>query len=467
MSSFLRGAAYTTFASAVNLLVNVAMVAILPLALSVDSYGYLQLYLLYATYVGILHFGLVDGVYLRLGGAHLTDLPKKTLTGELILLTLTQVLWGVAITLLTLRANLTPDRTFVLSAVAAVVAVTNIRFLFVYVLQATARFGAASASILADRLFLLAGVIGLYFVDALDLQSVIVLDVAGKALGALVALWACRRAFTFPPAAVREVWRQSLIDGSAGVRLLLANMASLLVIGIFRFGVEYRWDIATFGIVSLALALAGMFTVFFNAVSMVLFPYLRRLAPERLPSIHRAAGVLLSVATLSALVSFLPAWWFISTYLPEYQNAVTFLAILLPLIVFDGRVILLSNSFLKTIRAEGFMLRLNTITLGASVLLAGVSTILIPVVELAVWGVLLVIALRAWLAEYYLRGRLGTPLGTVLSQETVLVMVFVLSALLSLQHGPRWFLVYVASVVVWSVHHRRTIGAAVDELRGR
>ena len=54
----------------------------LPKIISVEQYGYWQVYLFYSTYVGILHLGLNDGIYLRYGGEEYNDLNFKLFYGE-------------------------------------------------------------------------------------------------------------------------------------------------------------------------------------------------------------------------------------------------------------------------------------------------------------------------------------------------------------------------------------------------
>lgn len=42
-----------------------------------EEYGYCQLHLFYSSYVGFLHFGWNDGIYLRYGGKNYIELDKK------------------------------------------------------------------------------------------------------------------------------------------------------------------------------------------------------------------------------------------------------------------------------------------------------------------------------------------------------------------------------------------------------
>jgi hypothetical protein len=53
------------------------VILIVPKLIGIQEYGYWQLYLFYSFYVGFLHFGWNDGIYLRYGGKEYLELDKK------------------------------------------------------------------------------------------------------------------------------------------------------------------------------------------------------------------------------------------------------------------------------------------------------------------------------------------------------------------------------------------------------
>ena len=55
------------------LLFGFIQVLIIPKYLSVQGYGYWQLFMLYASYVGILHLGFIDGILVRWAGKSLDE----------------------------------------------------------------------------------------------------------------------------------------------------------------------------------------------------------------------------------------------------------------------------------------------------------------------------------------------------------------------------------------------------------
>ena len=63
-----KGIFYVFIANLINLVFSLITSLFLPKLLSIDTYSYIKLFQLYITYVGILHLGYSDGMYLRLGG---------------------------------------------------------------------------------------------------------------------------------------------------------------------------------------------------------------------------------------------------------------------------------------------------------------------------------------------------------------------------------------------------------------
>ena len=78
-SKLARGILIVFSANLISLLFNMLTNFIVPKHLTVDSYAAIKTYQLYMTYVGVLHFGYNDGMYLKYGGKSLSDIRKEEL----------------------------------------------------------------------------------------------------------------------------------------------------------------------------------------------------------------------------------------------------------------------------------------------------------------------------------------------------------------------------------------------------
>lgn len=72
---------YKVFSSnLMKMMVTFITAFIVPMVLSINSYGYLKTYQFYASYIGIMHLGFCDGVYLYYGGKNEKDLRNTEIS---------------------------------------------------------------------------------------------------------------------------------------------------------------------------------------------------------------------------------------------------------------------------------------------------------------------------------------------------------------------------------------------------
>ena len=66
----------------IKFLVTLIATFLIPAMLSVDEYGYYKVFGLYAAYIGMLHFGFCDGLFLNYGGKKLETCSKDKIAVE-------------------------------------------------------------------------------------------------------------------------------------------------------------------------------------------------------------------------------------------------------------------------------------------------------------------------------------------------------------------------------------------------
>ena len=58
------------------------MSLLVPKMLGVEEFSYWQLFLFYLSYVGLFHFGITDGMYLKNGGLTYDEINKKEIGSQ-------------------------------------------------------------------------------------------------------------------------------------------------------------------------------------------------------------------------------------------------------------------------------------------------------------------------------------------------------------------------------------------------
>lgn len=105
---------------------------------------------------------------------------------------------------------------------------------------------------------------------------------------------------------LKESLKEASINLSVGSKLMFANIASMLIIGIVRYGMSIGWDITTFGKISLTLNVSNFLMVFISAVSVVLFPLLKHMEWDQLSNLYIRIRNCLSILILGAMIFIIP-----------------------------------------------------------------------------------------------------------------------------------------------------------------
>lgn len=122
--------------SIISMVISAVVVLIVPKQMTTVGYGYYQLYILYTGYAGFFQFGLIDGIYIRYGGAYYDKLDKKAMYSQFCVLWIIQLFLFAGICILSLSFT-SEERLFVLILSGIEMILANTRGMLAYVLQAT------------------------------------------------------------------------------------------------------------------------------------------------------------------------------------------------------------------------------------------------------------------------------------------------------------------------------------------
>ncbi len=424
-SGLIRDISLAVISNGIGLAISIVSILLLPKWMGVEDFSYFQLYVFYASFVGLFQFGLNDGIYLRLGGSRFEALDFRSLNSQLRILFSSQVIIGAGVSFAALLYVAEPLRREVWMGMAASIVVLGIRAMFLFVLQATGRISEyALAMNIGSVSFLLLILSALLSGQTTSLIA-IACDILSKVLSLIYLSYTCRRFVWTGGVGPREAWPMVLVDVSAGIHLTLANLASLGIVGSVRFAIERAWGVNVFGSISLVLNVANLMILFVSAAGVALFPAIKRVAQERLALVYMEMRVVVVVISVILLLLYLPAKQILLAWLPNYSDSAMFLALLFPLFMFDARNMVLSMTFMKACRLERYVLIVNGFAVVLSMLLAFSFTVLVKDMRAAVLTILIVVVFRSILAEVVLAKRLGLHLLMDHLVETGFVVVFV------------------------------------------
>lgn len=460
-----RGILLSVFAQLVSVSVSLVFSLFVPKFIPKLEYANWQTFVLYVAYVGLFHFGLLDGIILRYSQYDYGELDLKLVRSQyrvLFFFTLALAAVGTTVSCLFFRGTVIGWLIILLSAGT----VTKNLFTYTsYTFQITNRIGKYAFLIIAQRVVNGIGVVLLLVLRVDNFVWYCAAELAGDVVGSLIAAIWNRGLYLGSISPFREVFSEVGRNVSAGIMLLVANWSSVFLIGSAKMIVEWRWDRNVFADVSFAFSVSNLFLAFVSAISVVLFPSLKRVEPERLPGMYREIRGRLSPVLFAALLFYFPGCAILSRWLPAYERSLFYLGLLLPVIVFASKVSLLTDNYLKAYRREKIMLAINLSCIAAALTAFALCAFLFGTLTGLLVAVVCMVALRSVLSEIAVRRMIGEG-ATVIDflSELILSVGFVLAArFLSLSLGA---LTYGALLVLYLFFHRRDLKALFTRLNG-
>ncbi|PIC77123.1 hypothetical protein CSV74_07575 [Sporosarcina sp. P19] len=424
---FIKNYFYTLTSNLVSLLISTLVILVLPKLIGVEEYGYYQLYLFYSSYVGFMHFGWNDGIYLRYGGKEYKNLDKGLFFSQFYSFVFIQtgiavIIIGTAILFLD-----SEEKTFIIQMTAICLFLVNTKNMLGFILQSTNRIKEYSQIILYDRILYCCLIIVFLIFGIRNVELLIISDLIGKLLSLSVAVYYCKDIVFRKISSFYFSFRESLINIRVGIKLMLSNIASMLIIGTVRFGIERSWGVAVFGKVSLTLSISSLLMVFINALGIIMFPILRRTKEGNLEGIYIIMRNFLMVLLLGSLIIYYPLKIILVAWLPEYNDSLIYMILLFPLCVYEGKMALLINTYYKTLRKEKMLLGINVISLIISITTTVFIALVLKDLNVAVFSIFILIAIRCIIAEIILSKSLKIFLYKDILYELLVTLIFILA----------------------------------------
>lgn len=463
MRKVVRNVSFALLGNTIAIFISICMIFVLPRYLSLYDYGTWQLFLFYFSYVGFLHFGWEDGIYLRYAGFNYKDLDKSKLLGQVLAVIGSQCLLGLAIFLSVNAFMLDGIQRDIFRFIAVALILANSNNLFSFIMQMTSRIKDYARLIAFEPLIFIILVMLVLSLGARDYVSLVYCKLTSLtivcAFGGYL-LWDLRQAkVPYFPAIYAEA-KENIYVGS---KLMLANIASMLVIGIVRFGISEGWDVVTFGKISLTLSISNFLMVFINAVSVVLLPELKHVAESMRQQLYLAGRSLLTAGMLVLLLTYYPLNWFLSLWLLQYADALTYMAVLFPVCMFEARMGLLVSTYLKAMRQEKLVLKINAISVIFSILITIFTVGIIHNLNICIVSIVVIFAFRCCLAEMKLSALLNCQLVGIIVKEMMAIAIFMITA---------WFiggltgaLFYLLTILIYLGNNWHKLGESIKLLK--
>lgn len=462
---FAKNVIFAVGANLSRIFTTLILTLILPKVMTVEAYSEWQLYHFYATYLVYSTLGWTEGLYMKYGGIRYQDLDRRRISSQI---------WGIAVheavfACIALFAGgilLSPGdvkRQLLLGAVLYMVFHVVLCQLQA-VLQASNRISDYAGLYTGERILFLIAALGCILIGQTGFGGFILVEILSNVILIVYAAYLCREIVFARPLALRPMLKEERELIGIGYSVSLAGFLGQLIIGVVRFGVEQKWGTVAFGQLSLSFSMANMAVTCITAVSIVIFPVLKRLDREKANHLYLPIRDLMTLPMFGILLFYAPARFLLTLWLPEYGDSIRYLAVLLPFCIFEVRNSVLACTYLKVWMGQKYIMYANIAALTVSIFVTWLTVFILGSIDLAAVSIMGLYALKTILTEQAVKRYIPVRLAVFNIQELLLTTAFML---LSWFCDPLPALAgYLACYAVYLISGRKRLSRAYSIMKG-
>ena len=317
-----KGIIYVFVANVINMTVNLFTAFLLPKFLSVDSYANIKLFTLYVTYLGILHLGYADGMYLRFGGKSIYTIDGKEAKIEFDTFKIFQIVMCFLLIVVALIIN--NQILLLCSLVVLPVGVSNyVRNLY----TAVGEFKKYSRYTNINTIMLLLINVVLLFIIKTDAYIYyIIAYIIAYFLYWVFIECELRKALGKPKRSLKFDRRYLREDVRSGIFLMTGNFCNVIFTSIDRLFVKGLIGMVKFAYYSFAASIENLLNIFVTPISTTMYNYFcRERRRDKVEKIKRYSLLLAGVV----ITLIFPAKFVIEHWIPKYVESVSVLFFLI------------------------------------------------------------------------------------------------------------------------------------------
>ena len=454
LKKILHNVFYVLGAQIIILLISVIRSLLLPAFFSVESYGYWQVYLFYSAYVGIFAFGFNDGIYLRYGDFEYSSLPFNKLRTSIRIFSLMLLFISIVtiflVTIFCKDSNL--RYAFIFSAFN--ILILGISGVFTYILQITNQLKKYSFFSVADKILVIITVVLMFFVNNNNYKIIIAVDFTAKTLVLLIMIYLCKELWVGENSDLKSAYNEFKKNINVGIKLLIANLMGMLVIGLGRFFIQFFGRIEDFATYSFAITVTGLILTTITAFSLVLYPTLKRLNENNYGKYFNNINSVVIVFNLFALLLYFPAYLGVEIFYIKYKDLLPYLNLLFVVTILQSKMSILNNTFYKVLRKEKEMLIANGSSIIVFLIIAPIMFYFTKTIWSIAFSTALTMIFRCYASEIFLRKELKMGVDKIFTSEITGLLIFSILTTINLYIS---ILIYILFLVFWFVYNRNRI----------
>ena len=362
----------------IKLLAGILVGFVIPKIMGETNYGYYKVYTLYLGYVGLFHFGFIDGIYLIYAGKKFDQLNQQQFRTYSKFLFILELIISSIISIISLFF-IKYDYGFIFLFIGLSLIATNITGYYQFISQITGRFKELSfrnllSAILQIILIVLFG--SLWYIHIINELQYQIYIISSFTILLIMTLWYgyTYRSITFGKSKKLKEENKNIIHFFIiGFPLLIANLVTNLILSIDKQFVSIltnlgKYTIGEFGVYSFAYTMLGVIATIIAAISTVLYPTIKTYDEERLKNSYNNLIAIIAMITSFCLLSYQPLCFIVTHWLSDYVDSLSIFRVILPGIILSSCVTMVMFNYYKAIGKHFIFFIISLLTLGLSII---------------------------------------------------------------------------------------------------
>lgn len=361
-SSKIKGIFKVSSANIMGLALTMLTSFLLPIFISVEQYGYWQLFSMYCAYLGFFVLGFNDGVHLNYATYDYDEQLAAKFSTFKSFLTVMTIVESVLLTVILFLFSKEHDIVFYVYLLCIVnILPLALNGLFTYMNQATLRFNEYSiGNIIGKTVFTIVMVVmlvcgiknALYYIIAYTITRYMVIG---------YHWYSSRMVFTVKKCSFSSLKGEIIKNFTDGFPLMIAGILHGTIILVSRLLVQGKYGIETFSAYSFSLHTLVIASQFIGAVATVFYPIMKRADNDTLHQMYNSFDKIATIASAVLLLTYFLVVVAVKIIYSKYLVILDYLFFVYPLFIFECKGNILVINYFKVKNQPKRMIVINAL----------------------------------------------------------------------------------------------------------
>lgn len=440
------------FVQLISTIISLLIGFVVPRFISEMTYSYWQIFLLYANYSAILHFGLFDGFLIRYSKYDFDELDTDLIRNQFYFLNLLlDFLLGVLI--LTLYFLINSFDLFLVFIVGIGIITKNLFRYASYTFQMTNSIRDYSIINIMERAAYGIIIILLLVTKNDNYVFYCFADILANLFALLFGMIRRPRLYFGKKINFKKTIKEFFTNISVGILVTLATFSFSFLVAGCKIFVQFNWDLLTFGQISFSNSVMNVFLAFITTTSVVILPSINRMDINVLPSFYLKMRSTVSIVLFTALLFYFPCKYILEIWLEKYNEGIAYVGLILPSVIFSSKVNLLTNNYLKFYGKQKTLLFVNLGTMALGFAAFAIFTFLYKDLILMLVSTNVLCFLNLIACEYIVSKQINIKFFRLEIEEGIVAIIYIVINL----YLATWIamLIYLLILVIYlAIHYR-------------